>query len=443
MQTLQDTERRAGPRSGRRRRSTGVHLLVWVVLTALFAAGCGGSDEPEAVADDGTETAAGDGAETATDRGDADSDVEPWDQAVSAAWDEFQVVRTRAALQAVAALEVGEHRLDWTQAFLVEEGEGITALLAAWPAPPDDAALAESSAQLQTVLEEMQAANEATRAMGEADPDAVKASLDQVGEDLPAAPYGQAYVTYSEMDPELSEACFSLQEAMTAAGLELLDCTGSKVDTDAIGAELGAEAAAGSDDPGAEPTGLASEWEEGVHQVSVFEPGFTLDLARPLLVATTPDSVEISDPDDEDLSFVISPTTHVVDPAGLDADPGLAGSQPLPADLGPWLDELPIEVVEQGTIATGTGEIPYWRINTTPELMIQKVGEPTLLVLGGYGGPFDSDMSNVGVIPVLPVPDTTTVLIDWRRDDDRLLVHAVEEDGEVLPLIAEVMATAT
>ena len=134
-----------------------------------------------------------------------------------AAWDEFQVVRTRAALRAIAALEAGEHRLDWTQALLVEEGEGITALLAALPAPPDDAALAEPAAELRTVLAEMQAAGDAAWTMGEADPDAVKASLDEVGDDLPAAPYGQAYVAYSEMDPALSEACFSLQEAMTAA----------------------------------------------------------------------------------------------------------------------------------------------------------------------------------------------------------------------------------
>lgn len=440
VQALQDTERRGGPRSGRRRRSAGVQLLVWVVLTALLAAGCGGSDEPESAANDGTETAAN---ETSADDGDDDRDADPWDQTVSAAWDEFQIVRTRAALRAIAALETGEHRLDWTQAFLVEEGEGITDLLDAWPGPPDDAALAEPAEQLQTVLEEMQVANEATRAIGEADPDAVKASLDQVGDDLPAAPYGQAYVTYSEMDPALSEACFSLQQAMTAAGLELLDCTGSKVDSDAIEAELGARAAAASDDPGAEPTGLASEWEAGVHEVSVFEPGFTLDLARPALVATTPDSVEISDPDDADLTFVITPTTHVVDPARLDVDPGRSGYLPLPEDLEPWLAELPIEVVEQGTITIGTEPAPYWRVASTPEMMIETVGEPTLLVLGGYAGELDAEMSNVGVIPVLPTPETATILVDWRRDGGRLLVHAVEENGEVLPLITEVMAGAS
>ncbi len=361
-----------------------------------------------------------------------------------AAWDEFQVVRTRAALRAIAALETGEHRLDWTQALLVEEGEGITALLAALPAPPDDAALAEPAAELRTVLAEMQAAGDAAWTMGEADPDAVKASLDEVGDDLPAAPYGQAYVAYSEMDPALSEACFSLQEAMTAAGLALLDCTGSKVNADAIGAELGAEAASGSDDLGAEPTGLASEWEEGVHEVSVFEPGFTLDLARSLLVATTPDSVEIGDPDDADLSFVITPTTHVADPVALSSDPGLPGYLALPDDLEPWLGELPVEVVEQGTITIGTDEAPYWRVTSTPELMIEAVGEPTLLVLGGYAGQLDDDMSNVGVIPVLPTPETATVLVDWRRGEGRLLLHAVEENGgEVLPLITEVMAGAS
>ncbi len=419
-----------------------MHLLLWVMLTALLAAGCGDSGEPEAAANDRGETAAEDGGNDGADSG-ADANAEPWDEAVVAAWDEFQVVRTRAALRAIAALETGEHRLDWTQALLVEEGEGITALLAALPAPPDDAALAEPAAELRTVLEEMQAAGDAAWTMGEADPDAVKASLDEVGDDLPAAPYGQAYVAYSEMDPALSEACFSLQEAMTAAGLELLDCTGSKVDSEAIEAELGAEAASGSDDLGAEPTGLASEWEEGVHEVSVFEPGFTLDLNRSLLVATTPDSVEISDPDDTDLSFVITPTTHVADPAALSSGPGLSGYLPLPDDLEPWLAELPVEVVEQGTITIGTEEAPYWRVTSTPELMIEAVGEPTLLVLGGYAGELDAEMSNVGVIPVLPTPETATVLVDWRRGDGRLLVHAVEENGEVLPLITEVMAGAS
>ena len=70
-------------------------------------------------------------------------------------------------------------------------------------------------------------------------------------------------------------------------------------------------------------------------------------------------------------------------------------------------------------------------------------GEPTLLVLGGYAGELDDEMSNVGVIPVLPTPETATVLVDWRRGDGPLLVHAVEENGEVLPLITEVMADAS
>ena len=417
-----------------------MRLLVGVAVTALLAAGCGSSDEPQAAADDPATTSA----DAAVD-GDSVDDTGAgavdgaWDEAVVAAWDEFQVVRTRAAIRSIAALETGEHRLDWTQAYLVEEGEGIAALLAAFPAGPDDAALAEAAANLQTVLEEMKAAGEAAWAMGEADPEAVRTSLDEVGDDLPAAPYGQAYVTYAEIDPALSEACFSLQEAMTAAGLELLDCTGSKVDSEAIEAEIGAA----SDDPGAEPTGLASEWEAGVHEVSVFEPEFTLDLGRSLLVATAPDSVEISDPDDTDLSFVITPTTHVVDPAALSSDPGPSGYQPLPDDLEPWLAELPVEVVEQGTIPIGTEEATYWRVTSTPELMIEAVGEPTLLVLGGYAGQLDAQMSNVGVIPVLPTPETATVLVDWRRGDGRLLVHGVEENGEVLPLITEVMAGAS
>ena len=54
-----------------------------------------------------------------------------------------------------------------------------------------------------------------------------------------------------------------------------------------------------------------------------------------------------------------------------------------------------------------------------------------------------AEVSNVGVIPVLPTPETATILVDWRRDDGRLLVHAVEENGEVLPLITEVMAGAS
>ncbi len=414
-------------------------------MAALIAAGCGGSDDPDTAGErdePSTETAASE-TDAAAANADGASGSDGWDDEVVAAWDEFQVVRARAAQRAIAAIELGEHRLDWTQALLLEEGEGIAALLAALPPTPDDASLTEPYEDLQVTLQEMQAAGEAAWETGEADPEAVRASLDEVGENLPAAPYGQAYVTYSEMDPALSEACFGLQEAMTAAELALLDCTGSNVDQGAIAAELGAEAVSGSDDPGAIATGLATEWEAGIHEVTVLEPGFTLDLGRPLLVATAPDSVEIADPDDEDLTFVISPTTHVVDPAGLDADPGLEGSMPLPGELGPWLDALPVEVADQGTITIGGEEAPYWRVTTTPERMIDAVGEPTLLVLGGYAGELDEEMVNVGVIPVLPIPGASTVLVDWRRGDDRLLIHAVEEDGEVLPLITEVMATAT
>jgi hypothetical protein len=415
-------------RSGRQQ----VRWIVVAVVTLTVACGTGGDDEVSS--GDGADVrddvgVSGGGAEIGDDGGDDGGSVAlstggapttgatippvpvdvavtappgaaetGWVTGMTAAWKEWSSARGAAADSWLEGGAYGDDLLERTQPFYEAEVDAIDALTAAVGPESGIPSVDAAVEALLAVVAEMAEAATAAHDLGADDPEAVRVEV-AAASDAAATPYGAAYVAYSELEGDLIGACFGLQDAMEAAGMGLLDCTGSSDSTTTRGEVL----------------------EPGLHRFEDFGPGLTVETDQPVIAFETPDEVGFSDPDPESYFFAVVADAEFVDPASLSIDPSEHDYIPAPDDLGAWLSEFPITVVDEGTVPIGGAEVNYWAVEPDVDAVVEALGEPTVVELARYDVSVEQ-FTAAGVI-VIPAPGYRVALAEWRRGDERLLVY--------------------
>lgn len=459
---------RRGRRGGRSADLLGVGLLI-------LAAACGGSDDDTGVDAEevapGTEPAATNATEVAeptepeatepaatngtepetseseatepepdtTDAGDTDAERDStdassggqpgrvpsaeWAETMIDAWATYLSARFEVVTTSMEAQRRGEHFFDVTRVATMTEAEALDDYATALDSHADDPTLDASADPLRAVVAEMVARTRTVSDLGEDDPERIRQEIDEAEAadpgSLPATAWGDAFVAYrsDELSARLDAACFDLQDALSAAGYGLVDCTGSSIEIPPTGEVL----------------------QPGVHELTEFVPGLSLELTEPTTVFEASDFVEISDPDGT-VSADFLDIDEVVDPSGL-ADPDNDATMPLPEDLGPWLTQFPISVLAEGTVETATGPAPYWDLQVDGARMAEMMSGGPFLQLATYAE--NDSYGSFSFIGGPPVSEEHFILVDWRRGEDRILVYGIAEQGEPLFAWIQTMLAAT
>lgn len=390
--------------------------IATAVVGALFVGSCASDDGDDAA----SVVAEAASTSTSTEPSGSTESIEPaeWARDVATAWSELLQSRAVAASAAIAASGAGVGRVERTQQLYDAEIASFDAFGSALPEPIGDPTLDEPLDALVTAAEAVRDAAATGRDLGAIDSQGTQAELDEAGDaGLPDTEYGAAYIGYTELEGPLIDACFALQDAMISSDLEFVDCTGSSVDT---------EAATGTAteglDPTATPTGSATyvDLEPGDHVFDVFEAGLTVETTERVLVSTSVDHVGFRPVDGASIDVVVTDVGGVVVPDSLDADPGLqAYTDSLPDDIASWLAELPVDVVDEGTIDVGGAEVPFWEVEASDAV------DGEFLSLAFFdGSPEAGSFASVGLPPL---PGARLTLVEWTRRDDRLLIHWLSE----------------
>jgi hypothetical protein len=379
------------------------------------------TSEPEPSEPDSTEPAP----ET-TETGDADAqpdatvagdDVGPlpgaeWARKMIEAWDAYLTSRFEVSASAEADRLQGDHFFDVTHAVAAAGADVLDDYAIALDTHADDPALDASADPLRDVVDEMAVSARTVAELSEQDPDRTRRQIDDVSStdpgSLPDTPWGDAVIAFNndELSARLDAACFDLQDAISAAGHGLVDCAGSSIDVPPIGDVL----------------------QPGVHELTGFSPGLTLELTRPAVVLEASDFVEVSQLDGSASADFVD-VDEVVDPSRL-ADPGSDATTPIPEDLGPWLAQFPLTVLAEGTLETGTGPAPYWDLQVDGGRMAEMMSGEIFLQLATYAE--NESFGSFKFFGGPPVPEQHFILVDWGRDDDRLLVYSIGEQGDPL-----------
>ncbi len=219
----------------------------------------------------------------------------------------------------------------------------------------------------------------------EADIDGIQELIDGGG---PAAvldhPYGLALAEKISAEDERLAACFPLQEIF-AAGLlitdSILNCGGEadfefQLPEDSAG---GGEIQAGVD-PTAGPTGgpMAgfAELPSGPARFDWFPAPFTLDHPESLLVIAGDDFIWFTN-DDDSATLEVWAVEEVADPSDI------GGSViPAPDALGPWLVEMPVNVLDETPTTIGGIEATRWFVEVDADAAISATGEPNVALWG-------------------------------------------------------------
>lgn len=403
-----------------RRQRIGIALAVAGMMIAVSCASGDDADD----ADDGNANAAADGeavddsAAATTKVTPTDSTVGPdlatWANGVTTAWADLLQSRAEAAAAAIAAVGAGATRVERTQPFYDAEIAAFDAFLAAVPPSTGDPTLDEPLDELVAAAAAVRDAAAAGRDVGAADPTAAQAQLDEAGDaGLPDTEYGAAFIAYGELEGPLIDACFALQDAMIAADLQFVDCTGSGVDV-----ELATESATEGLDPTVTATGSATQVElgPGTHVFDVFEAGLTVEMTEPRLVSSSVDHVGFRPVEGAPVDVVVTDPGGVVVAGSVQGDPGLLEyTDELPDDMASWLAELPVTIVDEGTMAVGGAEMAYWEIEAA-----DPAGGEFVSLAYFDGSPETGSFAGVGLPPF---PGARLTLVEWTRADDRLLIH--------------------
>ena len=410
------------PRRGARtvrRRAVGVAGVALLIVVAA----CGGSDDDASGdAEAGTPVtkpastealATTDAVPTTTPEPDtteaADDGSLPaaeWADSMTTAWTAYLTAQVAGLTEFEEARLQGVHFFDVTHAQASTELEALEAYATALDVEADDPALDASADPMRAVVDQQAALVRTLRELGEEDADRVRQEIDDSiaanSGPLPSTPWGDAFAASAndELSALEESACFDLQDAIEGAGLGLVDCAGSSIDFPPIGDLL----------------------EPGVHEFAVFEPGLTLELAQPTIVLEAADFVEVSDPESP-VSAKFVAIDEVVDPASL-SNPDSQTTIPIPDDLGPWLAEFPVTVLDESTVDTATGPARYWDLQIDAERAAELAPGSFFIELARYA--VNDSFDSYSLIGGPPVADEHFIIVDWRRGEDRTLVYGIE-----------------
>lgn len=351
--------------------------------------------------------------------------VAEWAEAMRTAWTTYLTAKIEGLVAVDGARRQGIHFFDAMRSLVAIDLEALEAYAAALDVQADDPAIDASADPMRAVIANKVTVARTVHDLAEQDPDRVRQEIDDAEAaspgSLPDTPWGDAFTTYNDDDSAARQeaACFDLQDAIHAAGHGLVDCVGSSIDVPTAGDLL----------------------EPGVHELSVFTPGLTLDLARPTVVLEAGDFVEVKDADSP-VSAEFLAIDEVVDPTGL-ADPESQPTMPIPDDLAPWLAQFPVMVLAEGTVDTATGPAQYWDLQIDEERASELAPGSFFIELARYA--VNDSFGSYGFIGGAQGPDQHFIIVDWRRGVDRILVYGIDDslDQELFEWVQEMLTAAS
>ncbi len=363
---------------------------------------------------------------------------------IISAWDQYQSDQESGRFAFAEDQLAGASEFEAIQNISRLEVASTLAALDALPVSVHDPDIDAPLQDLRSNLSRLVEVTEQMVAAGEAGPEAAEAEVEAAfSGELVASEYVDLLFEGEDSFNSVSESCFGLQEALTSAGLGLLDCTGANVDGDEIQADAVADV-----DPTTEATGTAfARLEAGNHDFELFGPGLTLDIASPIQVRTSSENVDLQPLDGPNLTVTILAMDRATVPGVLHSDASQMSFAPVPEDIEVWLGELPLNVLGTGAIQLGPDVGTYWDLEVDEDRLPAELGWPSFLTLAVFAGePTDSAFGTIGFIPV---PGSSLRLIEWRRSTrgDRLFLSWLNDGTMDVPtaeaFLEEVLAGAS